>query len=114
MKALKNKKKKNMRISRQIGNSHIEQMNLILEFILTFDVNKLLYAINGKQLNEDEIRSLTLDISEQNLKLEQQKNYLFNFGKHSIKSLPQMTISVLILPLSCQEGYEVERRESSV
>lgn len=56
-------------------------MNLILEFILTFDVNKLLYAINGKQLNEDEIRSLTLDISEQNLKLEQQKNYLFNFGK---------------------------------
>ncbi len=70
-----------MHISRQIGSTNREQMELILNFINSFDVNRLLYAINGKQLDEDEIDSLRLDIQEQNVKLERQKKYLFNFGK---------------------------------
>lgn len=70
-----------MRTSLQIGNSHEERMELILNFILEFDVNKLLYAINGKQLREDEIISLTADIRDYHNKLRKQKNYLFEFGK---------------------------------
>lgn len=70
-----------MRISTKIGNSHLEQMNLINEFICHFDVHNLLYAINGKQLDEDEIVSLTNDISEQHIKLKRQKQYLFKFCK---------------------------------
>lgn len=70
-----------MRTSPHIGNSHLEQMNLIYEFICDFDVNNLLYAINGKQLDEDEIVSLTNDISEYHVKLKRQKQYLFKFCK---------------------------------
>ena len=70
-----------MRISPKIGNSHLEQMNLIYEFICHFDVNNLLYAINGKQLDEDEIVSLTNDIREYNAKLRHQSHYLFKFCK---------------------------------
>lgn len=70
-----------MRTSPYIGNSHLEQMNLILKFILTFDVFNLLYAINGKHLDEDEIISLTNDIREYHVKLKRQKQYLFNFCK---------------------------------
>lgn len=70
-----------MRISPKIGNSHLEQMNLIYEFICHFDVNNLLYAINGKQLDEDEIISLTNDIREYNAKLRHQSHYLFKFCK---------------------------------
>lgn len=70
-----------MRPSPKIGNSHLEQMNLIYEFICRFDVQNLLYAINGKQLDEDEIVSLTNDISEYNVKLGRQKTYLFDFCK---------------------------------
>ena len=70
-----------MRISPKIGNSHLEQMNLIYEFICQFDVNNLLYAINGKQLDEDEIVSLTNDIREYNAKLRHQSHYLFKFCK---------------------------------
>ena len=70
-----------MRISPKIGNSHLEQMNLIYEFICRFDVNNLLYAINGKQLDEDEIVSLTNDIKEYNAKLLHQSHYLFKFCK---------------------------------
>ena len=70
-----------MRTSPHIGNSHLEQMNLIYEFICNFDVNNLLYAINGKQLDEDEIVSLTNDISEYHVKLKRQKQNLFKFCK---------------------------------
>jgi hypothetical protein len=70
-----------MRTSNQIGNSHEDRMNLILKFILEFDVNKLLYAINGKQLREDEIISLTADIRDYHEKLRKQKIHLFDFGK---------------------------------
>ena len=70
-----------MRPSPKIGNSHLEQMNLIYEFICRFDVYNLLYAINGKKLDEDEIVSLTNDISEYNAKLSRQKTYLFKFCK---------------------------------
>ena len=70
-----------MRTSPHIGNSHLEQMNLILEFILNFDVHNLLFAINGKNLDEDEIISLTNDISEYHVKLKKQKQYLFKFCK---------------------------------
>ena len=70
-----------MRTSPHIGNSHLEQMNLILKFILAFDVFNLLYAINGKHLDEDEIISLTNDIREYHVKLKRQKQYLFNFCK---------------------------------
>ena len=70
-----------MRPTNKIGNSHVEEMNLILEFILNFDVNRLLYAINGKQLREDDIESLTLDIRDYYNKLSRQKVHLFRFGK---------------------------------
>ena len=70
-----------MRTSPHIGNSHLEQMNLIYEFICRFDVHNLLYAINGKQLDEDEIVSLTNDIREYNVKLGRQKQYLFKYCK---------------------------------
>lgn len=70
-----------MRTTNHIGNSHLEQMNLIYEFICQFDVNNLLYAINGKHLDEDEIVSLTNDISEFHVKLMRQKQYLFKFCK---------------------------------
>lgn len=70
-----------MRTSPHIGNSHLEQMNLIYEFICRFDVQNLLYAINGKHLDEDEIICLTNDISEFHVKLKRQKQYLFKFCK---------------------------------
>ena len=70
-----------MRTSPHIGNSHLEQMNLIYEFICNFDVHNLLYAINGKHLDEDQIISLTNDISEYHVKLKRQKQYLFKFCK---------------------------------
>lgn len=70
-----------MRTSPQIGNSHVEQMNLILEFIINFDIHNLLFAINGKNLDEDEIISLTNDICEYHVKLKRQKQYLFKFCK---------------------------------
>ncbi|MCR4808458.1 MAG: hypothetical protein K5896_01205 [Prevotella sp.] len=70
-----------MRTSPHIGNSHLEQMNLIYEFICRFDVDNLLYAINGKQLDEEEIVSLTNDIREYNVKLGRQKQYLFKYCK---------------------------------
>jgi hypothetical protein len=59
----------------------LEQMNLIYEFICHFDVNNLLFAINGKHLDEDEIVSLTNDIAEYHVKLKRQKQYLFKFCK---------------------------------
>lgn len=70
-----------MRTSRQIGSSHLEEMELILNFVDGFDADRLLYAINGKHFDEDEITSLTLDIREQNGKLSRQKLHLFSFGK---------------------------------
>lgn len=70
-----------MRTSPHIGNSHLEQMNLIYEFICGFDVYNLLFAINGKQLDEDEIISLTNNIIEYHVKLKRQKQYLFKFCK---------------------------------
>ena len=70
-----------MHISRQIGNSHVEQMELIADFIDNFEVYRLLYAINGKQLDEDQIISLTNDINEYNAKLSRQKQYLFKYCK---------------------------------
>ena len=54
---------------------------MIYEFICRFDVHNLLYAINGKQLDEDEIVSLTNDVREYNVKLGRQKQYLFKFCK---------------------------------
>lgn len=70
-----------MRTSPHIGHSHLEQMNLIYEFICNFDIYSLLYAINGKHLDEDQIISLTNDISEYHAKLKRQKQYLFKFCK---------------------------------
>ena len=70
-----------MRPTNKIGNSHEEEMGLILEFILDFDVNRLLYAINGKQMREEDIISITIDIQEYYAKLSRQKVYLFRFGQ---------------------------------
>lgn len=70
-----------MRPTNKIGNSHEEEMSLILEFILDFDVNRLLYAINGKQMREEDIISITIDIQEYYAKLSRQKVYLFRFGQ---------------------------------
>lgn len=70
-----------MRPTKKIANSHEEEMSLILEFILGFDVQRLLYAINGKEFREDDIVCLTVDISDYFNKLLRQKQYLFKFGK---------------------------------
>lgn len=70
-----------MVISDKLGNSHVEAMDKIVSFITSFDVQKLLYAIGAKKLDEDDISSITLDIKEQNIKLERQKKHLFHFGK---------------------------------
>ena len=70
-----------MRPTKKIGNTHEEEMNLILEFILNFDVQRLLYAINGKELREEDIISLTIDINDYYNKLSRQKLHLFKFGK---------------------------------
>ncbi len=70
-----------MRTSLEIGSSSMEQMNLVLEFVTNFDVQKLLYAINGKRLDEGEIVSMTNDIAEYNLKLSRQKERLYKYGK---------------------------------
>ena len=69
-----------MRPSPHIGHSFMEQMNLILEFVCRFNVNHLLFAINGKRYNEQEITSLMLDIREHGVRLRKQKEYLFTFG----------------------------------
>lgn len=68
-----------MLISNQIGSSHVEAMEMILGFIESFDVHKLLYAITEKRFDEDDIISLTFDIRDYNLKLERQKKYLFDY-----------------------------------
>ena len=70
-----------MRPSPHIGHSFLEQMNLILEFVCRFSVNHLLYAINGKRFNEEDITCIMLDIREHHVRLEKQKEYLFTFGK---------------------------------
>lgn len=70
-----------MRTLPQIGNSFWEQMNLILEFVCHFDVEHLLYAINGKRFNEEDIVSITLDIKSYHVRLQKQKEYLFKFGQ---------------------------------
>lgn len=70
-----------MRTSPNIGHSHTEQMNLIHEFVCRFDVQLLLYAINGRRLDEEQIVSITNDISEYLTKLKRQKEHLFKFNK---------------------------------
>lgn len=70
-----------MNLSDDIGKTHMEAMEKILAFITSFDVHKLLYAISVKRLDEDDIASITLDIREQNVKLERQKKYLFDYTK---------------------------------
>lgn len=71
-----------MKISNKIGNSHVEAVEKILYFVNSFDVHKLLFAIDEKRFDEDTILNLTLDIQEQNLKLSRQKKYLFDFTKN--------------------------------
>lgn len=66
--------------SKKIGHTHLEEMNSILLFTLSFDVDRLLYSINGRKLDENDIESITLDIQEQNNKLSRQRNHLFKFG----------------------------------
>lgn len=70
-----------MRPTSKIGNTHEEEMNLILKFISSFDVSKLLYAINGKHQREEDIIGLTIAIQDYKIKLSRQKIYLFRFGK---------------------------------
>lgn len=70
-----------MRPTKKIADSHEEEMNLILEFILNFDVQRLLYAINGKELREEDIISMTIDVRDYYDKLSRQKLHLFKFGK---------------------------------
>ena len=70
-----------MTTSDKIGSSHVEAMEKILKFIETFDVHKLLYAITEKSLDEGDIKSITFDIREWNLKLEREKTYLFDYTK---------------------------------
>jgi len=56
-------------------------MDLILKFVQSFDVHNLLFALSAKNMDESSIRSLTLDISDYNNRLERQKLRLFDFGK---------------------------------
>lgn len=69
------------RTSPHIGNSPLEMMNLILEFVRNFEVERFLYAINGKHFDEEDIESITNDIKEYNTKLSRQKGHLYKFGK---------------------------------
>lgn len=69
-----------MKISSQIGHSHVEAMNLILRFIVSFNVHRLLYAISEKRLDEDAIRSITLDVEEKIISLKRQTLYLERFS----------------------------------
>lgn len=68
-----------MKTSDKIGHSHLEEMKKILDFIDSFNVHKLLYAIGEKNLDEDDIVSITLDLRDYNVKLLRQKTYLFNY-----------------------------------
>lgn len=70
-----------MIISDKIGNTHVEEMERILAFVTSFNVHKLLYAITEKRFDEDAIDKIRLDIGEQNIRLERQKHFLFNFTK---------------------------------
>ena len=70
-----------MRISKQIGHTHREEMERILDFITSFDVDRLLYAIDMKRLDEAAIKDITLDIREQNVKLDRQKISLIRYAK---------------------------------
>ena len=70
-----------MRTTREIGSSNMEMMELILDFVMNFNVNRLLFAINGKKLDEESIISIKINISEQNARLNRQKQHLFNFGR---------------------------------
>ena len=70
-----------MRPTNKIANSHEEEMDQILRFILDFDVHRLLYAINGKQFREEDIICITIDIKDYYNKLSRQKLHLFKFGK---------------------------------
>lgn len=70
-----------MRPTNKIGSSREEEMKLIIQFVRSFDVNKLLYAINGKCFREEDIISLGIDIQEYCNKLSKQREYLYRFGK---------------------------------
>ncbi len=70
-----------MRTSPQIGHSFLEQMNLILEFVCRFDVNNLLYAVNGKRYDEERISNITNDIREYHSRMNRQKEHLYKMGK---------------------------------
>ncbi len=74
-----------MKISPKIGHSHLEEMELICDFICHFDVDRLLYAINGRHLDEDEILDLLSDVREYHAKLQRQRIYLQRF----CRSFPQ-------------------------
>lgn len=69
------------RTSPHIGNTPLEMMNLILEFVKNFEVDRLLYAINGKHLDEQDIIGIKIDIAEYNAKLERGKTHLYKFGE---------------------------------
>ena len=62
-----------MRISRNIGHSSLEQIALVCHFIENFDSSKLLYAIEKKRFDQDDIISITEDIKIQNSKLCKQR-----------------------------------------
>lgn len=62
-----------MRVSRNIGHSSLEQIALVGHFIENFDSSKLLYAIEKKRFDQDDIISITEDIKIQNSKLCKQR-----------------------------------------
>lgn len=68
-----------MQITDEIGTSHIDALKKILGFIRSFNVHKLLYAINGRVANEETIRQIKYTIREQHDKLLRQKDYLFRY-----------------------------------
>ena len=74
-----------MQITNKIGDSFFEIVENIVCFVISFDVEKLLYAIDKKRFDEDTINDIKLDIQDQNAKLSRQKKYLFDYTKDFCK-----------------------------
>lgn len=70
-----------MQTSNKIGDSFFEIVESIVRYVNSFDVEKLLYAIDKKRFDKDTIEDIRLDIQEQNAKLSKQKKHLFDYTK---------------------------------
>lgn len=77
-----------MTISDKIGSSSMEMMVRVSGFIFSFNVHRLLYAISEKHLNEDDVKSITLDIREQDVNVEREMLRLEKYRRTYNKEWP--------------------------